>query len=104
DVRAILPLRLLGCAHDDRLHHLALFDLARGDRVLDRDDHDVAQPRVPAFGAAEHTDHEGLPGTRVVRDPENRLLLYHGPVPPSARPLDDLDHTPPLPLRERARL
>src|SRR6267378_2037699 len=104
DVGAVLALRLLGGAHDHRPHHLALLHLAGGNRVLDRDDDDVAQPRVPALRAAEHADHESLPGTRVVRDLEYRFLLYHGLVPSSACPFDDLDHAPPLRLRERPRL
>src|SRR2546422_6820661 len=83
DVGAILALGLLGRAHDHRLHHLALFDLAGGDGVLDRDDDDVAQPRVAALGPAEHADHERAPRARVVRDLEHRFLLHHGPPPPS---------------------
>src|SRR3989449_5069551 len=83
DVGAILALSLLGRAHDHRLHHLALFDLAGGDGVLDRHDDDVAQPRVATLGPAEHADHEGAPRARVVRDLEYRFLLHHGPPPPS---------------------
>src|SRR2546426_9292700 len=79
DVGAILALGLLGRAHDHRLHHLAFFDLAGGNGVLDRHDDDVAQPRVAALGPAEHADHERSPRARVVRDLENRLLLHHGP-------------------------
>src|SRR6266571_3371632 len=104
DVGAVLPLRFLGGPHDHRPRHLALLDLAGGDGVLDRDDHDVAQPRVAALRAAQDADHERLSGARVARDLEDRLLLHHGPVPSSARPLDNFDHPPPLRLRERPRL
>src|SRR2546425_6176213 len=83
NVGAILTLGLLGRAHDHGLHHLALFDLAGGDGVLDRHDDDVAQPRVATLGPAEHADHEGAPRARVVRDLEYRFLLHHGPPPPS---------------------
>src|SRR5207249_8438663 len=88
DVRAVLALGLLGRPYDHRLRHLALLDLAGGNGVLDRDDDDVAQSRVAAFGPTEHADHERAPRARVVRDLENRLLLHHGPpslVPPLPR-------------------
>src|SRR6267143_1337074 len=79
DVGAILALGLLGRAHDHRLHHFALFDLAGGDGILDGDDYDVAQPRVAALGPAQYADHERASRARVVRDLENRFLLHHGP-------------------------
>src|SRR5207247_8200976 len=42
---------------------------------------------------------------RVIRDPDARFLLTHARLPPPLpRPLDDLDHPPPLGLRTRARL
>src|SRR5205085_623564 len=56
DVGAVLALGLLGRPHDHRLHHLALLDLAGGNRVLDRDHDDVAQPRVAPLGPAEHAN------------------------------------------------
>src|SRR3989475_6640671 len=40
DVGAVLALGLLGRAHDHRPHHLALLDLAGGNGILDRHDHD----------------------------------------------------------------
>src|SRR3989449_5583073 len=107
DVGAILALGLLGRPYDHRLHHLALLDLAGGNGVLDRHDDDVAQPRVAALGPAEHADHERSPRARVVRDLENRFLLYHGSPswsPPLLRALDDFDYAPPLGLRQRPRL
>src|SRR5689334_11246455 len=105
DIGAIPALGLLGRPDDHRLRHLALLDLAGGDGVLDRDDHDVTQPRVAALGSAEHPDHERPPRARVVRDLENRFLLYHGPLPrPLLRALDDFDDPPPLGLGQRAGL
>src|SRR3989440_46332 len=50
DVGAVLALGLLGRPHDHRSHHLALLDLASGNRVLDRDHDDVAQARVASLG------------------------------------------------------
>src|SRR6266480_6112149 len=79
DVGAILALGLLGRTHDHRLHHLALLDLAGGNRVLDRDHDDVAQAGVATLGPAEHANDERAPRARVVRDLEYRLLLHHGP-------------------------
>src|SRR5690349_368123 len=81
DIGAVLALGLFGRAHDHRSRHLALLDLAGGDRVLDRHDHDVAEPGVATLGPAEHADHERPPGARVVGDLEDRLLLHHGPLP-----------------------
>src|SRR6266516_3413154 len=85
DVGAVFASSLFGRPHDHRLGHLALLHLTGGDGVLDRDDHDVAQPRVATLGPAEHADHERAPRARVVRDLELRFLLYHGP-PPSKTP------------------
>src|SRR5205823_3548296 len=105
DVGAVLALRLLGRPHDHRSHHLALLDLAGGNRVLDRDHDDVAQARVASLGPAEHANDERAPRARVVRDLEYRLLLHHGPPPPPLlRALDDFDHAPALGLRQRAGL
>src|SRR5256714_13956409 len=103
DVGAVLALGLFGRPHDHRLHHLALLDLAGGNRVLDRDHDDVTQPRVAPFGPAEHANDERAPRARVVRDLEYRLLLHHGPPPPPLlRALDDFEHAPALGLRQRA--
>src|SRR3989454_12765848 len=78
DVGAVLALRLLGRPHDHGLDDLALFPLAGGDGVLDRDHDDVAQPRVAPLGPAEHADHERSTRARVVRDLDLRFLLNHG--------------------------
>src|SRR5437879_5408018 len=120
DVGAVLALRLLGGPDDDGPHHLALLDLPGRDGVLDRDHDDVAQPTVAALRAPEHADHERATRARVVGDLDDRLLLDHDPSAllralddrllldhdPSAllRALDDLDHPPPLQLRQRPRL
>src|SRR3989454_11350425 len=83
DVGAVLAPGLLRRAHDHRLRHLTLLDLAGGDGVLDGDDDDVAQAAVAPLRAAEHADHERAARARVVRDLQYRLLLYHGPPLPA---------------------
>src|ERR1700742_2666814 len=77
DVRAIRPAPLLGGADDDGLDHIALLHTGTRDGVLDRGDVDVADTRVAARRAAEHTDAQDLLGTRVVGDTQSRLLLDH---------------------------
>src|SRR5216110_4041406 len=72
-IGAVFALGLLGRPHDHRLHHLALLDLAGGNRVLDRDHDDVAQAGVATLGPAEHANDERAPRARVVRDLEYRL-------------------------------
>src|SRR6266496_2199668 len=104
DVGAVLAPRLLGRAHDHGPHHLALLDLAGGDGVLDGDDHDVAQPAVAALGAAQDPDHERGARARVVRDLQDRFLLYHGSLARLFRALEDLDHPPALALGQRPGL
>src|SRR5256886_8196465 len=103
DVGPVLALRLLGGPDDDGPRHLALLDLPGRDGVLDRDDDDVAQPTVAALGPPEHADHERATRARVVGDLDDRLLLDHDPST-LLRALDDLDHPPPLQLRQRPRL
>src|SRR5687768_3056307 len=88
DVAAILPPRLLHRAHDDRTRYVRLLHRAVRQRVLDRDDHLIAEARVPPLRAAKNADDEGALGARIVRDPDHRLLLDHCllPAPPfSAR-------------------
>ncbi|GMA88039.1 hypothetical protein GCM10025868_32890 [Angustibacter aerolatus] len=77
DVRAVRAPALLRGAHDDRLHDIALLDVATGDGVLHGGDDDVADARVAAAGTTEHADAEDLLRTRVVGDLEPRLLLDH---------------------------
>src|SRR5207245_10618348 len=103
DVGAVLALRLLGGPDDDGPRHLALLDLPGRDGVLDRDDDDVAQPTVAALGAPEHADHERAARARVVGNLDDRFLLDHDPSA-LLRALDDLDHPPPLQLRQPPRL
>src|SRR2546428_4038082 len=103
DVGPVLALRLLGGPDDDGPRHLALLDLPGRDGVLDRDDDDVAQPTVAALGPPEHADHERATRARVVGDLDDRFLLDHDPST-LLRALDDLDHPPPLQLRQRPRL
>src|SRR3712207_1005469 len=71
DVAAVLAPRLLDRAHDDRPRDVGLLHRAVGQRVLDRDDHLVAEARVAALRAAEHADDERPLGARVVRDPRS---------------------------------
>src|SRR5260370_10767150 len=78
DVGAVFALGLLGGPHDHRFHHLALFHLAGRDGVLDRDYDYVAEPRVAALRAAEHTDHERAAPARRILDLDLRFLLDHG--------------------------
>src|SRR3954452_4349707 len=68
DVRAVGAAALLDGADDDGLDHVALLDVAAGDRVLDGGDDDVADAGVATARAAEHADAENLLGTRVVGD------------------------------------
>ena len=46
---AIRPVNILGGAHDDRLHHVALLDLAARNGLLDGDDDDIANVSVFAL-------------------------------------------------------
>ncbi len=70
------------------------FTLALRDRLLDRDDDDVADRGVLALRAAEHLDAHDLLGARVVGDVQDRLHLNHGLVSVAllrfARALDQL--------------
>src|ERR1035437_777886 len=69
-------------------------------RVLHGDDDDVAEPGVPPARSAKHADHERRLRARVVRHLDHRFLLDHWLIL-LARAIDDLDHTPPLVLRQR---
>src|SRR3954452_5036110 len=77
DVRAVGAAALLGGAHDDRLHDLALLDRPTGQGVLDRGDDHVADAGVAARGTPEHADAQDLFGPRVVRDLAPGFLLDH---------------------------
>src|SRR6476646_188234 len=76
---------LRGQRHD--LHVLLVAQLARDlrllhravrQRVLDRDDHEIAEPGVAPPRSAKDADHEGALRARVVRDLDHRFLLDHG--------------------------
>src|ERR1700719_1385918 len=83
DGAAVGAADLLRRAHDHRLVHIALLDAAARDRLLDRDDDDVAHRRRLALRAAQHLD--ALDATRagIVGDIEIGLHLDHGAPPPA---------------------
>src|SRR5689334_12576257 len=70
DVGTVGAPALLDRTHDHGLDHVALLDVAAGDRVLDGGDDDIADAGVAAPGAAEHPDAEDLLRTGVVGDLE----------------------------------
>src|SRR6185295_6055712 len=78
DRGTVRPPDLLGRPHDDRLMDVALLHAAARDRLLDRDDDDVADRGILALGAAEHLDALDAAGTRVVGDFQVGLHLDHG--------------------------
>src|SRR5207237_3057923 len=67
DERAVVAPVLLGLAHHDRAHDLALFHARVRDRVLHRGDEDVADLGRRTGRRMEHADHRELPRSRVVR-------------------------------------
>src|SRR3954447_7780899 len=77
DVRAVRAALLLDGAHHDGLDDVAALDPGRRDGLLHGGHDDVADPRIAAGGATEDTDAQDFPGSRVVGDPESRLLLDH---------------------------
>src|SRR5688572_4045021 len=78
DVAAVLAPRLLHRAHDDRPGHFRLLHRAVRQRVLHRDDHEVAEAGVAPPRSAKDADHQGALGPRVVRHLDHRFLLDHG--------------------------
>src|SRR5699024_6676027 len=62
DVGTVGTPTFLAGAHDDRLHDVALLDVAAGDRVLDGGHDGVPDARVAATGATEHADAQDLLG------------------------------------------
>src|SRR6476620_4876068 len=78
DVAAILAARLLHRAHHHRACDLRFLHRAVRQRILDRDDHEIAEARVAPPRSAKHADHERPLGTRVIRDLDDRFLLDHG--------------------------
>src|SRR6185437_14016884 len=81
DRAAVRPADLLGRAHDHRLMHVALLDAAARDRLLDRDDDDVAHSGRLALGAAQHLDALDAPRARIVGHIEIGLHLDHDASP-----------------------
>src|SRR5262249_37269527 len=81
DGAAVGAAGLLRRGHDHRLVHVAFFDAAARDRLLDRDDDDVADRRDAALGAAQHLDALDAPRPGIVGDVEIGLHLDHGGLP-----------------------
>src|SRR6185295_11834964 len=77
DHRAVGALDVLADTHHHGLHHLALLDAAARNRLLDRDDDDVADRGVLALGAAEHLDAHNAARAGIVRHVEVGLHLDH---------------------------
>src|SRR6185437_12984207 len=77
DVGTVRAALLLGGAHDDGLDHIASLDVGAGDGFFDGRHDDVPDAGVAARAATEHPDAQNLLGTRVVGDPQSRLLLDH---------------------------
>src|SRR5262249_48106981 len=81
DVAAVAAALLLDGPHDDRLHDLALLDVAFRRRFLHRRRDDVAEPRVAAGRSADRVDDRDLARAGIVGDVENRSHLNHGCSP-----------------------
>src|SRR5579883_3113933 len=81
DGAAVGAADLLGGAHDHRLMHIALLDAPARDRLLDRDDDDVAHRRGLAVRAAQHLDALDTARAGIVRNIEIGLHLDHGGLP-----------------------
>src|SRR5262249_32641167 len=82
------PANVLGGAHHHCLHHVALLDAAAGDRLLDRDDDDVADGSIFPLRAAEHLDAHDASRAGIVGDVEIGLHLDHCsyPLPAPSKP------------------
>ena len=111
DVGAVGAPDLLRRPHDDRLHHLALLHLGVRDRLLHRDDDDVADRGVLALAAPEHLDAEHLARAASCRRRRARSPTWIMPAPRPDRRLgerlvaaEDREHRPALVARQRARL
>src|SRR6266852_3586920 len=82
DGAAVGAANLLRRAHDHRLMDVALLDAAARDRLLDRDDDDVADRRRLALGAAQHLDALDAARAGIVGDIEIGLHLDHDAFTP----------------------
>src|SRR5262249_14501150 len=69
---------LLRRAHDHRLVNVALLHFAARDRLLDRDDDDVAHGRGAALRTAQHFDALYPACAGIIGDIQVRLHLDHG--------------------------
>src|SRR6185437_8763438 len=103
DVRAVLPARLLGGAHDHRTRHVRLLHRSVREGVLHRHDHDIAKTRVAPVGTTQHTDDERTLRAGIIGNLHHGLLLNHCSIS-LACALDDLDHSEALVLGQWARL
>src|SRR5215470_10647479 len=108
DRAAVGAADLLGGAHDHRLVDVALLHPATRDRVLDRDDDDVADGRVLALRPAQHLDALHPAGAGIVGDFQVGLHLNHGTTSlagrgrvDDGRALGGADDLPLLGLRDR---
>src|SRR5690348_5431739 len=77
DDRAVRALDVLGETNDDGLHDVALLHAAARDRLLHRDDDDVADGGVLPLRAAEHLDAHDTARAGIVRHVEVGLHLNH---------------------------
>src|SRR3954463_5197969 len=77
DHRAVRALDVLADPHHHGLHDLNLLDAAARDRLLHRDDDDVADGGVLALGAAQHLDAHDAARAGIVRHVEVGLHLNH---------------------------
>src|SRR5438874_5024040 len=84
DCAPVVTPDFLGGADDDGAVHVALLDPAARDRLLDRDDDHVADPRGLALRAAEHLDALHPPRAGIVGDVEIGLHLDHAAPPASS--------------------
>src|SRR5207342_1603761 len=77
DHRTVGALDVLADAHHHGLHDLAFFHAATRDRLLDRNDDDVADRGVLSLGAAEHLDAHDAARAGIVRHVKVGLHLDH---------------------------
>src|SRR6266849_3634896 len=92
DIGAVLAADFLDRAHDDGAGDLALLHRPVRHRLLDGDDHNIAERGVALVGAAHDADALRLLGARVVRDVEHASGLDHGARSPLlTRPGSGLD-------------
>src|SRR5262249_18159435 len=91
DVAAVAAPLLLDRPHNDRLHDLALLDVALGRRFLHRRGDDVAEPRVAAGRTTDRIDDRDLARAGVVGNVQDRSHLNHGCFSEVLESLDGLE-------------